>query len=85
MGISRTYLTALRLRLRPYWLALVRDVKMVFTPCRRCGEGGASPCSIAGCVPLCDPCQREESYRLTRRLNVKAIGQAHCEERNTGA
>lgn len=52
------------LKARPYWLVFLRDLKQMFTPCRRCGEFGAYPCSIAGCVLLCTACQKYEHMAL---------------------
>ena len=73
MRTARTFLTV---RLRSWWLVFLRDLKQVFTPCAICGEGGAYPCSIAACIPLCEYCQREESIRLDKRLGIGAFRDA---------
>lgn len=70
MRTVRTYLTDLRLKLRPYWLVLVRDLKRRVTTCQICKKYGASPCSICAGINLCDHCQRTESIKLDVRLKV---------------
>jgi hypothetical protein len=70
MQTLKTLLIALRLKLRPYWLVAKRDLKTLFTACQKCKALGVYPCSIAGCVPLCTSCQREESIRLDMRLRM---------------
>jgi hypothetical protein len=67
MQTARTFLPALRLRLRCNWLVFLRDLTALVTKCRRCKRYGAYPCSIAACVPLCEHCAREESIKLDRR------------------
>lgn len=66
----RTFLTALRLKLRPYWLVFLYDLKRTVTVCHRCKSLGAYPCSICACIPLCEHCQGEESIRLDRELGI---------------
>lgn len=60
--------SAIRNRVRCYWLALRRDLKQVFTKCTRCKNLGASPCSICACVILCEHCQLEEVIKLRRKF-----------------
>ena len=59
----------LRIKLRPYWLVFLRELKASFTACQICGNFVAYPCSICACIPLCDECARNESIKLDRRLH----------------
>jgi len=58
-------ISRLRIKLRPYWLVFVRDVKCFFTFCERCGVLGAWPCSICELQSLCGDCQLEVNRVLS--------------------
>jgi hypothetical protein len=64
----KALLKNLRIKLRPYYVVAKRDLKNMFTMCKRCGTMGAYACSIAACIPLCEACQREESISLKEYL-----------------
>ena len=60
----------MRNKIRFYWLTFLRDLRRFFTLCQRCKRYGASPCSVAAGINLCDHCQREECIKLSRRIIV---------------
>ena len=68
-------LEIVRMHLHCYWLALHRDLKRWFTPCKICRKYGASPCSICAGINLCDHCQFVESIKLDRRLHGEAFNE----------